>query len=107
MPDPPGTISSPDRGRRAGPGLFSFLCGPLKNVFQRGAWPRPELTAVGLAMRAWQGPGQYDGLDGELLHSYLTRKPKAAQLTAVVQDGSLVASRKSSESFLFCFLKVR
>ena len=33
-----------------------------------------------LAMQAWRGEGQYDGLDGELLHGYISRKPKAARV---------------------------
>ena len=75
----------PPTDKRAGPDFF----GPLTYVFERRSWPRPELTAVGLAMQAWRGEGQYDGLDGELLHGYLSRKPLAARVsskTALVDD---------------------
>ena len=52
--------------------------GPLEYVFKKRSWPRAELDDVGLAMQTWRGDGHYDGLDGELLHSYIYRTPLAA-----------------------------
>jgi hypothetical protein len=33
--------------------------GPLEYVFKKRSWPRHELDAVGLAMQAWRGEGQF------------------------------------------------
>jgi len=51
---------------------------PLEHVFNKRSWPRPVLDMVGRAMQAWRGEGQFDGLDGELLHNYIDRTPLAA-----------------------------
>ena len=56
--------------------------GPLIYVFKNRGWPRPELTAVGLAMQAWRGAGQFDGLTGDYLQNYFGRTPLAIKVSS-------------------------
>ena len=60
---------------------ISSIYTPLVHAFEEYSWPRDVLDAVGLAMQAWRGDGQVDGLSGQALATYISRPPLAPGLT--------------------------
>ena len=54
---------------------------PLEHAHKHLAWTEGALDDISLAMQAWRGEGQVDGLSGALLKNYINRPPLSAVVT--------------------------
>ena len=50
---------------------------PLVEALEKKSWSREENESVALAMQAWRGDGQVDGLNAQHLKTYRLRPPSA------------------------------